>query len=99
MSSLEERLKEQGRRLGFDRVGIAAAAPVEDFDRLRAWLDQGYAGEMTYLHSQAEARRDPSSILPDVKSVIMVALNYHTASGGRQPPVGERKQGAPAPRS
>src|SRR3954469_18589547 len=73
---LEARLLEEAHRLGFSLAGIAAAAPADGFDRLRAWLDEGHAGEMKYLHDQAEARQHPRSILPGVRSVIMVGMNY-----------------------
>ncbi len=76
METLEERLKRQARRIGFDLVGIAPATVADGFDRLREWLDRGYAGAMDYLHRHGEARRHPSSILPEVRSVIMVAMNY-----------------------
>jgi epoxyqueuosine reductase len=79
MDSLETRLKEQARRVGFEAVGIAPAAEADGFAHLRAWLDQGYAGDMGYLHRHAEARRHPSSVLPEVKSVVMTALNYKPA--------------------
>lgn len=72
-------LKEKARALGFDRVGIARAGEADGFPRLDAWLAQGYAGEMSYLHRHAEARRHPSSILPEVKSVVMVAVNYSSS--------------------
>jgi epoxyqueuosine reductase len=76
MDSLEVRLKNQARDLGFDLAGIAPATSADGFDRLRAWLDQGFAGDMNYMHRLAEARRHPKSILPEVKSVVMVAMNY-----------------------
>jgi epoxyqueuosine reductase len=76
MGSLEARIKEQARRLGFDLVGIARAGPADGFERLRAWLEQDYAGAMNYMQRQAEARRHPASILPQVHSVIMLGMNY-----------------------
>src|ERR1700733_13501435 len=76
MGTLEERLIEHANQLGFALAGIAPAAPADGFDRLRAWLDQGFAGEMSYMHKHAEARRDPRSILPTVRSVVMVAMSY-----------------------
>jgi len=81
MEKLEPRIKEQARALGFELVGIAPAAPADDFDRLREWLDQGFAGEMGYMHEHAQARRHPSSILPGVRSVVMLGMNYHPADG------------------
>jgi epoxyqueuosine reductase len=76
MDSLEIRLKRQAQALGFALTGIAAAGPADDFDRLHDWLARGYAGEMGYMHRHAEARRHPASILPDVRSVVMAAMNY-----------------------
>jgi epoxyqueuosine reductase len=88
--SLETRLKEQARQLGFELVGIAAAAPADGFDRLRDWLDRGFAGEMAYLGRHADARRHPASILPEVRSVVMVGMNYK--SGVRSQESGVRSQ-------
>jgi epoxyqueuosine reductase len=62
---------------GFDRVGFAPAAEADGFHRLAKWLDQGYAGEMAYMERHREARRHPRSILPDVRTVIMLAMRYH----------------------
>jgi epoxyqueuosine reductase len=80
MAPLETRLKEQAHRLGFELVGIAPADRADGFDRLRDWLDQGLAGAMDYMHRHAEARRHPSSILPEVRSVVMVGMNYKPAT-------------------
>jgi epoxyqueuosine reductase len=77
MAGLEKLIKERARALGFDLAGIASASPADSFDRLRTGLDQGYAGEMDYMHRHALARRHPSSILPTVRSVVMVSMNYH----------------------
>jgi epoxyqueuosine reductase len=85
MPSLEVAIKDQARALGFELAGIAAATPADGFDRLRAWLDQGNAGEMEYMHRLAEARRHPASILPNVRSVVMVGMNYKPASEAISP--------------
>src|SRR5207253_7364753 len=81
MLSLEIRLKQRAHELGFELVGIAPAAVADGFERLGVWLEQGCAGEMAYMHRHAAARRHPSSILPEVRSVVMVGMNY-LASGG-----------------
>jgi epoxyqueuosine reductase len=73
---LESRLKEHARQIGFDRCGIAPAVAADGFERMHEWLARGYAGEMSYLDRQAEARRHPSSVLADVKSVIMLGMVY-----------------------
>jgi epoxyqueuosine reductase len=76
MSDLKSSLIERAHSLGFSLVGVARASEADGFDRLREWLERGYAGEMTYLHRHADARQHPSSILPEVQSVIMLGLNY-----------------------
>src|SRR5262245_23961305 len=76
-SRLEERLKRQALSLGFEVVGIAPAKQADGFEKLQDWLAQGYAGDMDYMHRHGEARRHPDSILPRVRSVVMVALNYN----------------------
>jgi epoxyqueuosine reductase len=79
MLPLEARLKEQAHRLGFDLVGIAPAAEADDFPRLRAWLERGFAGDMSYLERRSEAYRHPAAVWPEVRSVIMVGMNYKPA--------------------
>lgn len=83
MTSIESRVKEQAHSLGFELVGIAPATPTDGFDRMREWLDQGHAGEMGYMYRQAEARRHPESILPEVRSVVMVGMNYNPGVRGQ----------------
>lgn len=78
MPSLSAQIKEKARALGFELVGIAAAAEADDFAHLQDWLAQGFAGAMDYMTRHAEARRHPASILPAVRSVVMVGLNYHS---------------------
>jgi epoxyqueuosine reductase len=76
MLPLEDRIKEQAHALGFELAGIAPAVPADGFERLRAWLARDFAGEMAYLHRHAEARRHPSAVLAEVRSVVMVGMSY-----------------------
>ncbi len=85
MDTLEQRLKQQARRLGFELAGIAAATPADTFDAFRAWLDEGCAGEMAYLHRHADAHRRPQSVLPEVRSVVMVGRSYKPAAESTEP--------------
>jgi epoxyqueuosine reductase len=83
MLSLEDRLKQQCHILGFELAGIAAAMPADSFDQLRDWLAQGFAGDMDYMERHAEARRHPASVLREVRSVVMVGMNYKPEGEGR----------------
>ena len=64
------------RELGFDLCRFAKAETPEHAAEFRDWLDRGDAGEMNYLARNSERRCDPRQILPDVKTVIVLALNY-----------------------
>ena len=72
-------IKQEALRLGFDKVGIAPAARLdEEAAHLEQWLARGYHGSMEWMAKKFEKRVDPTLILPDAKSVIAVALNYYT---------------------
>src|SRR5262249_23392147 len=76
MAKLEESIKQMAHRLGFSLSGIAKATLADDFARLTDWLERDYAGEMEYMRRQAEARKHPSSILPEVRRVVMLGMEY-----------------------
>lgn len=76
MRTPEAGLKQRANELGFGLVGIARAAEADGFARLQEWLSRGYAGEMAYMLRHADARRHPSSVLPEVRSVVMVGMEY-----------------------
>jgi epoxyqueuosine reductase len=75
--ALAARIKQRARRQGFDLVGIAPAHPSSYRDYFRRWLDDGRAGEMSYLERRFDERVDPATYLPGARSVICVAINYH----------------------
>jgi epoxyqueuosine reductase len=85
MAPLEERLKGRAGALGFALSGLAAAGDAATFPRFRDWLDAGHAGEMGYLRRLADQRRHPRGVLPDVRSVLMVAMCYEPRPPGRGP--------------
>jgi epoxyqueuosine reductase len=78
--TLAGRIKARARELGFDLVGVAPAKPITTVDRYQAWLEGGYHGQMAYLaRPEAVARRgDLTRVLPGVRSVVAVGVNYHT---------------------
>jgi epoxyqueuosine reductase len=71
-------LKAAALSLGFDLVGIAPAVTPVGFARLQGWLAEGFAGEMQYLPRRETAYEHPQHVLPGVRSVVMVAVNYKT---------------------
>lgn len=79
MAGFSERLKEEALRLGCLSAGVARAAALDpEGDRLREWLDRGYHASMGWMARRAAERVDPSSVLPSVRSIVVVAVNYFT---------------------
>lgn len=69
-------IKQKAIELGFHKVGIAAVEESHSA-ALQRWLAQGYHANMTWMTNLK--RQDISSAMPNVRSVICVALNYYTA--------------------
>lgn len=77
--SLSEQIKIEGRRLGFDRIGIASVGPLHnEAAHLREWLGRGFQGTMGYMARNVEKREDITHVLPGAKSVIVGTVNYFT---------------------
>ncbi len=79
---IEESLKSRARALGFDLVGVARLGPAETAPMFDDWVARGFAGDMSYLERGAEKRADPRRVLENVKSAVVVGMNY----GGTEPP-------------
>lgn len=77
-------VKDLARRLGCDRVGITRPIPPSRTTYYRDWLARGHAGAMTYLSENLRIRLDPARLLANAKSVICIAVNYHTTPSGQQ---------------
>ena len=77
--ALTERIKERALALGFVRVGVTCAEPLEEpAARLADWLALGRHATMRYMEQKGAARRDPRELLPDALSIISVAANYYS---------------------
>ena len=91
VASFADKIKTYTLELGFHKVGIARAEHLtDDGARLFDWLAASYHGEMAWMERWAEKRVDPSEVLPNAKSVIVVALNYFTPhEHNRRPDAGK----------
>lgn len=74
-------LKSQGEALGFNLVGIAPAVSPSGFHPLLEWIGNGYHADMDWIPRRETAYQHPNGVLPNTRSVIVVALNYNS-----QPP-------------
>jgi epoxyqueuosine reductase len=76
---LTSEIKRRALRLGFHKVGVVRAVPLEDERaRLEEWLRRGQHAGMSWMARDVERRTDPRQLLPGARSVVVVALNYFT---------------------
>jgi epoxyqueuosine reductase len=76
-ADIKAAIRQQALALGFDAVGFAppALAP-EARAHLAEFLARGYHGDMGWLAARAAERAQPAALWPEVKSVIVLGLNY-----------------------
>ncbi|MEY4489193.1 MAG: hypothetical protein RIQ79_1701, partial [Verrucomicrobiota bacterium] len=89
---LREQVRTRLRALGFDAVRFARAEPAFG-EGLDAWLAAGHHADMAWLERGAAKRGDPALVLPGVRTVIMLGVNYAPKEGTEKTPASE-----PAPR-
>ncbi|MET0970870.1 MAG: tRNA epoxyqueuosine(34) reductase QueG [Tardiphaga sp.] len=76
-ADIETALAAEARTLGFDAIGITDPdAIIGVRDKLQAFLDAGAHGEMDWLADNPGRRADPKVMWQDVRSVIMLGVNY-----------------------
>ena len=79
---MSEAIKAHALSLGFHKVGIAAVEPqptaseIQHSQQLQQWLDRGFHADLAWMNNPK--RQDIRQVMPGVRSVISVALNYYT---------------------
>ena len=85
MQAQQEELRRRLVALGFDvvrfaRIGAVPTAALGD------WLARDYQSDMAWMERTAAKRLNPELLLPGVRSVIMLGVNYWAGLGaGRRP--------------
>ncbi|MGI9365845.1 MAG: tRNA epoxyqueuosine(34) reductase QueG, partial [Rhizobiaceae bacterium] len=75
--SLISALKSASKDLGFEAFGISQPQLKPDTARdLRRFVAKGHHGSMAWMKETLERRSNPITLWPEVKSIIVVAMNY-----------------------
>ena len=85
---LRDAIAAKALELGFDAVAFAPAqlspeARQQRRERMEAFLERGFHGDMGWLADRAEQRIDPSTLWPEARTVVSVALNYGPSADPR----------------
>lgn len=73
---LKQDLQAEALAIGFSDIGICRPDAVDVAERLQAFVDAGYHGQMSWMAERMNWRGDPSAFWPEAKSVIMLAEVY-----------------------
>jgi len=73
---VKTRLLSFARGIGFDSCRVTTCDSAPHAQEFRNWLGEGGHGEMSYMERGEEKRCDPRQVLPEAKSIIILALNY-----------------------
>ncbi len=74
--SLASQIKDWGKSLGFQAVGICDTDLSHAEPEFQAWLHEGLHGEMDYMAKHGLKRLRPSELMPGTVRVITVRMDY-----------------------
>ncbi len=77
-TALAEEIKQRGRAIGFQAVGITDIELNQASIHLRDWLAEKFNGDMSYMERNIELRDDPAQLQPDTIRIISVRMDYLT---------------------
>jgi epoxyqueuosine reductase len=67
----------EAERIGFDAVAVTKpVVSPRARDALHGFLSDGFHGDMAWMASRPERRSDPTVMWPEVRSVVMLGVNY-----------------------
>lgn len=76
LDALARSIKQWGRELGFQQVGITDTDLNQHEARLRDWLARGYHADMEWMAAHGNKRSRPDELLPGAVRVISVRMDY-----------------------
>ena len=71
-----KQIQNTAEQVGFQLLGFTPAKEASTFPQLCEWLENGYAASMHYIERRKDAYRHPESILPNCKSLAILARPY-----------------------
>ncbi|HEX4300344.1 MAG TPA: tRNA epoxyqueuosine(34) reductase QueG [Gammaproteobacteria bacterium] len=78
-TALTAQIKDWGRELGFQQLGISGVELPEDERHLLAWLEAGRHGQMDYMQEHGTRRSRPRELVPGTLRVVSARMDYWPA--------------------
>jgi epoxyqueuosine reductase len=76
LNTLVNDVRRWGGELGFQQIGISGIDLSRAETRLRAWIQQGWHGQMHYMDQHGSKRARPDQLVPGTISLISARMDY-----------------------
>ena len=80
--SLNNRLTERARELGFIAIGFSPPETPPHFDHFTSWISAQKNAGMSWMERNIEIRKNPSLLLPGCRTIISLAYPYSARKPG-----------------
>jgi epoxyqueuosine reductase len=75
----------------FTAYGYTRLERPFSMDFYQTWLERDFAGEMTYLHTHSQDKAEPTRLLAQAQSAIVIAQNYYPHPAAVELPLKEAR--------
>jgi epoxyqueuosine reductase len=76
-AALRQLIDREARRAGFDAVAVTSPDAIPQApEKLAQFVDAGFHGSMEWIAETLARRSAPKTLWPDVRSIIVLAMNY-----------------------
>jgi len=72
-----DQLRSQAESLGFHALGVSSVPTKLRRDYYKKWIEEGQHGTMQWLVRNNDRRLHPEELVPEARSIIVVAMNYY----------------------
>ncbi len=80
-TAFQDKLQDKAASLGFEEVRYVHPDSIgHAAKRINEFISAGYHGDMDWLAATALRRQNPRALMPNVKTILMLGMNYGPAS-------------------
>ncbi|MEM8866997.1 MAG: tRNA epoxyqueuosine(34) reductase QueG [Verrucomicrobiota bacterium] len=75
-SEIRSRIEAEASQLGFHAIGVTPVPLELRRDYYTQWIEDGQHGTMSWMERNNERRLHPDQLLPEARSILVLAMNY-----------------------
>ncbi|HIO93380.1 MAG TPA: tRNA epoxyqueuosine(34) reductase QueG [Leucothrix mucor] len=81
LQDLASKITIWGNELGFQKVGFSNIDLGKTEQQLQTWVEQGFHGDMEWMHHHGSKRTQPAELVENTRSIISVRMDYLPPDG------------------